>query len=143
MNKKKGFGGKGIFSTITGFFLIVVIVFGLIAFLAIYTGMVGLSSAVKSDLRSYDAAKQFKDSLLICHGQTRLQASKLDDPGSCPLSPMVKGYRVEQKEVLGCDSNNWPFGDTDDFTHQRIPYSVVVVQGDGSSTCLATLHIYI
>lgn len=138
---------KAVFSTITGFFLIVVIVFGLIFFISIYTGLVNITGAAKSDLRSYDIAKQFKGNLLICHGQTRLLESKLilaeGEQGYCALPPSISGYRVVQRPAFGCDPKNWSHGVVDDFGVQVITYNVVVVQDDGVDNCIARLHIHI
>jgi len=138
---------KAIFSTITGFFMIVVIVFGLLFFLSIYTGLISFTGSAKADLRSYDVAKQFKGSLLICHGQTRLLESKLDleegQPGFCSIPPSIQGYRVAQRPVFGCEEEEWSHGVVDVFGSQVITYNVVVVQEEDARDCVARLHIYI
>ena len=137
---------KGIFSTISGFFLIIVIVFGLIFFLALYTNLVNIGGFVKSDLRSYDVAKQFKNNLLICHGQTMLFEVRLDlepeEEGYCPLSSLIKGYRVEQVATLGCDEKNWSFGETGGRVDQVVVYNLVVAQESGG-TCIGKLYIHV
>lgn len=138
---------KGIFSTISGFFLIIVIVFGLIFFLSIYTNIVNISGFVKSDLRSYDVAKQFKGNLLICHGQTKLFEETLnlepDDEAFCHLSSLIKGYKVEQVASLGCDEKNWSFGETGGRVDQVVVYNLLVVQEHLATTCIGKLYIYV
>jgi hypothetical protein len=137
---------KGIFSTISGFFLIIVIVFGLIFFLALYTNLVNIGGFVKSDLRSYDVAKQFKGNLLICHGQTMLFEGILnlepEDVDYCPLSSLIKGYRVEQVAALECEENNWSFGETGGRVDQVVVYNLIVVQEDGR-TCIGKLYVHV
>ena len=137
---------KGIFSTISGFFLIIVIVFGLIFFLALYNNLVNIGGFVKSDLRSYDVAKQFKNNLLICHGQTMLFEERLDlEPGQegyCPLSSLIKGYRVEQVEALGCEGYTRSFGEIGGRVEQVVVYNLIVAQEDGR-TCIGKLYVHV
>ena len=138
---------KGIFSTISGFFLIIVIVFGLIIFLSLYTNIVNITGFVKTDLRKYDVAKQFKSNLLVCHGQTKLFEEKLnlgpEDEGFCHLSALVKGYKVEQVASLGCVENLWSFGETRGRVDQSLVYNLIVVQNDRATTCVGKLYVYV
>lgn len=138
---------RGIFSTISGFFLIIVIVFGLIFFLAIYTNLVNIGGFVKSDLRSYDVAKQFKGNLLICHGQTKLFEERLnlepEEEGFCPMSSLIKGYKVEQVVSLGCQEKTWSFGATGGRVDQVVVYNLIVVQEHLARTCIAKLYVYV
>ncbi len=133
---------KGIFSTITGFFLIVILVFGIIIFISVYSNTVQISTAAKSELKSFDIAKQYKDSLLICHYKTYLSEDKLNE-NDCVLSGLIKGYRVFQEEIYGCQEKEWAFGETDPINSEIINYKLIVLQDNGVDTCIATLQIYI
>ena len=140
---------KGVFSTISGFFLIVVLVFGLIIFLGIYTNIISISGFIRDDLSSFETSKQFKESLMTCHGYTFLRENLLvEDAGRdsdfiCPFPSDVKGYVVSQSDFFGCSSKQWGVGDFDYSAAQRIVYNVLVVDSASGKNCLGTLTVVI
>lgn len=135
---------KGIFSTITGFFLVVIVVFGLLGLLGFYSGLVQIDSLTREDFRSYDVAKQFKDNLFICHGQNFLRGARLDEQdmsGPCNIPSQIQGFRVVSLNESCGDS--WEFGELDSADFQIIPYRVNVLQSDGVRNCVSNLLIHV
>ena len=133
---------KGLFSTVTGFFLVVILVFGLIGFLGFYTGLVEIDVLTREDFRDFDTAKQFKDNLLICHGQNFLRGNLLEEQnmsGPCPVPSSIQGFEV--RSVDSDCGGNWSFGAYDDMTYQVIPYRVTVLQPNDIDTCVSDLLI--
>lgn len=116
--------------------------FGLLGFLGFYSGLVQIDSLTREDFRSYDVAKQFKDNLMICHGQNFLRGARLDEQnmsGPCNIPSQIQGFRVESVNESCGDS--WEFGDWESPDFQVIPYRVTVLQSEGVRTCVSQLLI--
>ena len=142
---------NAIFSTITGFFLVVVIVFGILIFIGIYNAMIKTGSASLTDLQKYDDAKRFKDSLLICHAHTSLKNNILENDANaaleehmiCKLGLNIKGYKVEQKEFGGCEQKTWTIGNTQETSTQILVYNILVIDDETGRNCISRLLIHI
>lgn len=135
---------KAIFSTITGFFLVIIVVFGLIGLLGFYTGLVQIDSLTREEFRGYDVAKQFKDNLFICHGQNFLRGARLDEQdmqGPCNIPSQIQGFRVVSLNSSCGDM--WVFGDVNSSDYQVIPYRVNVLQSNGFTNCVSNLLIHV
>ena len=136
---------KGIFSTISGFFLIVVIVFAAIGLIGFYTGLVELDAQSRQEQRVYDKAANFKDNLLICHGQSALDETMLqnqNETGPCSIPADIKGFSLDYRDSARCNGTV-QYGDTEDPNLQRISYKLSVLQEDEVTSCVGTLQVYV
>ena len=127
---------KGLFSSLTGLVLIIIIVFSLIGLFWIKSVSLDFTSTSYTQGQEQTKVKQAKDQLLLCHSQTYLEAAKLDTDACPSLLP----YTVHQLPYLGCEEQSWSHGNTQPGSLQYV-YKVAVAHTDGER-CIADLVLY-
>jgi len=133
---------KGFFSIISTFFLVIIIVFVLLSFIAFYSLLFGIRGGAIQNTERMSNAKIFKDNLFLCHGTPYLLEEKLNSDVCDSLSG-VKGYKVIQKPFFGCEYKEFIKGVVDDPNSFKYPYRASVRQNDSDMSCLADLIVYV
>jgi hypothetical protein len=132
---------KAFFSTITGSFLVIVIVAVVLGFF-FFQGLTLQSGTVSEEQRDkFIAAKNFKDNLLICHQQTFLSEKTLKGTECDNLIGEVKGYKVVQEAFFDCSDKD--YGLRGSLGEDTIVYKIAIEQEEDGKRCAGRLLIYI
>jgi hypothetical protein len=128
---------RGIYELLLGFFLVFVLLFGVLFFLFLDNQTSGLYAAIKGRTSGFDESENIREVLLACHGVTFLDAAKMDQP--CPAKEMGRGFTVIQLPVNGCPERHWSY--LQGSYSEKIPFVVTILQEDGAKKCLARLEV--
>lgn len=128
---------RGLYDIIVVFFLIVVLIASVIAFLSLNAGSAMLYGALRKQASGPRDALAVKDALLSCHRIDYLVASELSLT-TCRADAMLGGYTVTRLPLNGCTPTVWDHrhGTTDTL----IPF-IVTVEDEGGKRCLSRLDV--
>jgi hypothetical protein len=141
---------KGIFTIMTTFFFILVVL--VVALGVIYYSNVMAALNIKANVGTNDliVARNFRDSMYSCYGS--VMSDGLLSSGACKGSGslnvtggLVKGWRVMRDGLNNCTSASWGIADESVVAGQyrnRMVYAVPVLEG-GKDVCLGFLEVYI
>ena len=131
------------YSAITGMVLVLVVIFGFIAFYGFNEVLFQAASPSELRSRQYSDAKYFFSSLFQCHGQRYLSEEILrDNINRCEhlIKGHVVGYEVKQDAFNDCDDSvSWNDGLKSD---NNVVYRVSIEHIDGKR-CIGQLIIYV
>lgn len=128
---------KGLYEIIFGFFLVVVLVFGVLFMLSAAAGSSELYAKVRQTMKGANSAGIVKDELLSCHRLTYLDAELFSAP--CRANALLQGYSVRQLPLNGCPELVWDF--TSGEPAQKVPFVVAIEQENSTRKCLAILEV--
>ena len=132
---------KAFFSIISAFFLVIVIVFILVAFVGLYLTLFAAKGGVSKNAQKLTNTKLFKDNLLLCHGTPYLLEEKLNST-ECDNIAGVLGYEVLQEPFFGCEAKVFSKGTVNDTNSIKYSYRISVLQNNTHQTCLAKLIVH-
>lgn len=132
---------KAFFSTITGSFLVIVIVAVVLGFFFFQSLTLQSGSASEEQRDKFTVAKNFKDNLLICHQQTFLSEKTLKGTDCDDLIGDIKGYQVVQEAFFDCDEKDYGLRGT--LGDDTIVYKLAIEQEEDGKRCAGRLLIYI
>jgi len=127
---------RGVYEIFITFFLVLVLVFGLMFVLFSVVSSTGLYAQVQSASQAPLDALALKDSLFFCHRLEFLDETMMNEP--CPAKNMLHGFIVKQSSLNGCEAKEWDYSKPG--YSQTTPFAVTVEQEVGTR-CLATLEI--
>ena len=129
------------YSAITGMVLVLVVIFGFIAFYGFNEVLFQVASPSELRSRQYSDAKYFFSYLLTCHGQGILREEILEDTDNCNelIRGHVVGYKVHQETYMGCEEKEW---EKEAVSDHNVVYRTSIENKDGK-ICIGQLIIYV
>jgi len=131
-------GCKGIYSMISTFMLVVVIVFVVLFLVYIgYSSIVPVNQLTPS-IKPLQESGQVRDFVFRCIGT--FDENKFDTSGidSNCTTPVVSGYVVKMENFLGCSSKSWAIG-YNDSCEKKYSYAVNIINSKGQK-CLGRVY---
>jgi hypothetical protein len=126
------------YDIIVAFFLVLTLVFAVVLFLYLNASSATLFGKLQESSAGPREAAIVKDALLACHRLEYVDERLLSDP--CPADTMLRGYRITQHELNGCEAKSWERGQHDTYD-QVTPFIITVEQVSGQR-CLARLEVF-
>ena len=130
---------KGVYDIIMTFFLVILLIFGVLIFLYLNARSAVVFGGVARTSAAPRSAAEVKDAVLSCHRLEYLDETLMNAP--CYAKDAYGGYRVRQLALNGCTQKVWDFrrsiGDA-----STIPF-IVAVEQQGGKRCLAALEVFV
>jgi hypothetical protein len=131
---------KGLYDIIVVFFLIIVLIAAVIAFLTLNAGSSMLYVSLRKQAAGPREAAAVKDALLACHRIDYLIESQLGET-DCRADTMLGGYAVTRLALNDCEPASWDHR-RGTATDTAIPF-IVTVEDGGGKRCLSRLDVFV
>ena len=142
---------KGIYTIITTFFFIIIVLAVALGIIAYANSMANINKVVDRGTSSFVVARNVRDTIYHCHGnvinEERLASltTCLDGSTIDITEGLIRGFRIRKLEMQNCTAGEWSSVNIDDiegFYENRFVYTLPILE-ENSYVCLGLLEVYI
>jgi len=138
---------NGLYSLITTFLFIMVVLFVVLAMIYLSKKLTIIKADVNDNIQKYDNIRDVKNRLLSqeCYGQTLSLEGPFPVNKTCTFPPgVIKGYKIRMEAWGNCsnETREWVHMFSDEMAEEQ-PYFVVFQDNESSNICPGVLTVLI
>lgn len=136
----KFMGSKGIYSMMSAFLFVVIMVFAVMFFVFLGATSVAIIGEASKDIQPLQQSNAVKASILRCF--SGLDETRIEDKGDeCfeKNEKAIEGFQISMEETEICEAKEWEFGDNTKCG-KKFPY-YVAIKNEAGYNCLGQLTL--